>query len=161
MQSVVNTLNRYGALGVQAIKSAVQKVSATGESAESVRYEVKGTQDKDTLRILARSFFSAIETGRGPRKSNEYQGFDNKMMEYMQARGIGSDLPEKKRKQLAKFLAYKINKEGDRTFKAGGRKVYSPVVDKLVDEIRQAVRKDIMKFALLEIRNGVQQNKAA
>jgi hypothetical protein len=63
------------------------------------------------------------------------------MYEYMQARGIGADLPEKKRRNLARFLTLKINKEGDKTFKEGGRIVYSPTITKLVEETKQAVAK--------------------
>ncbi len=158
METVKHILNHYGKLGVTALKQDVQKVSATGKTAESIRYEVESEKDFDTLRYLGRKFFKAIETGRGPRKSNEYQEFDVSMYEYMQARGIGSDLPEKKRKQLAKFLAYKINKEGDQTYKKGGRIVYSETLSKLVEELTQALKKDVVRNY---IKDNIQIIKAA
>jgi hypothetical protein len=153
METIKATLNRYGELGTEAIKADVQKVSATGKTAASVHYEVVSEKTFDVLRILGRKFFSTLETGRGPRKGNEYQEFDVSMYEYMQARGIGTDLPEKKRKQLAKFLAYKINKEGDKTYKQGGREVYSQTLTKLVEELKQALKKDAVQFYLNEIRS--------
>jgi hypothetical protein len=69
----------------------------------------------------------------------------------MQAKGIGADLPEKKRKQLAKFLAYRINRDGDEVFKSGGRVVYTPTLTKLVSEIKRAIVSDFIKFNLRNI----------
>jgi hypothetical protein len=138
------TLDRYGNLGTQALKQDVSKVSATGKTAESIRHEVTYDNPYWKLTFYGREFFKALETGRAPRKGNEYEGFDVSMYEYMQARGIGSDLPEKKRKQLAKFLAYRINKEGDKTYKQGGRIVYSNTLTKLVNELIEALKRDVI-----------------
>jgi hypothetical protein len=158
METVKQTLNNYGQIGVEALKQDVNKVSATGKTAESIRYEVTMEETIQKLTFYGRKFFKALETGRKPRESSEYSGFDVSMYEYMQARGIGADLPEKKRKQLAKFLAYKINKEGDKTYKQGGRKVYSPTLTKLVDELTIAIIKDVK---LLTIKEIIQPLKAA
>jgi hypothetical protein len=59
----------------------------------------------------------------------------------MKATGIGGDLDEKKQKQLARFLAYKINQRGDRTFRSGGKTVYSQVVDKFIKELSNEIIK--------------------
>jgi hypothetical protein len=151
-KSIVNRLTEFGKLGVLALRTDVQEVSATGKTADSIRFEISVESDGTIiLRFLARAFFKALETGRGPRKSTEYQEYDVSMYEYMQARGIGADLPEKKRKQLAKFLAYKINKEGDSIFKKGGRIVYSPTLTKLAEEIKRAIVSDFRKFLISEI----------
>jgi hypothetical protein len=160
MLNITGILKKWGELGVRALKSDVQKVSATGSTADSIRYEVKSDDDKDTLIIYGRQFFSAIETGRGPRKSDTDSGFKDNILEYMKARGIGADLPEKKRAQLAKFIAYKINKEGDKTFKQGGRVVYTPTLNKLVDELRADLTKNRSQFYISEIRKQL-QTKAA
>ena len=117
MESIRNILNNYGILGVQMLKADVQRVSATGKTANSISYEVKSDNDSDTLTIFAREFFSALETGRGPRKSTQKGQFLEGMLEYMQARGIGSDLTDKKRRQLARFLTLRINKEGDKIYR--------------------------------------------
>lgn len=161
MQSVTKTLNEYGKLGVEALKQDVSKVSATNATKDSIRYEVDSTDDSDRLRYFAREFFSAIETGRGPRESSQDSGFKDKMLEYMKARGIGSDLPEKKREQLAKFLVYKINKEGDKTFKQGGRIVYSPTIHKLVEELKRELSKDLQQFAINAIRKEFKTKQEA
>lgn len=135
MASVNETLEAYGQAGVELIRQVVPK--ATGNTAQSIEYEVYPNR----LVIYARAFFTALETGRGPRKSDEYGGFDKSLLEWMKARGIGGDLNEKKQKQLARFLAYKINQKGDRTFRAGGKTVYSQVVDKFIKELSNEIIK--------------------
>jgi hypothetical protein len=160
MKSVTQTLNELGTAGVSAIKRDIETLSATGESAKMVRAEIKSDDDTDKLTIYGPAY---IETGRGPRKSSQEGGFKDKMLEYMKARGIGSELDPKKREQLARFLVLKINKEGDKTFKQGGRIVYTPTINKLVDELKKELRKDYVEFAIKELRKGIQkqQNKAA
>lgn len=151
ISTITSTLNKYGEYGVELLKADVQQVSATGKTAASIRYEVQQSGTLSILRYIAREYFQALETGRGPRKNTSYQEFDESMYEYMLARGIGSDLSEKKRRQLARFLAYRINKEGDSTFKRGGRVVYSPTLLKLAEELKAAIAKDIRLYYLKEI----------
>lgn len=136
---LAEVLNKQGQIGVEVIKAALSAYSATGETVDSVRYE----STSNTLKLFAREFIEAIETGRGPRQSNQDGGFKDRMLGYMKAKGIGTDLNEKKREQLAKFLVLKINREGDRLWKAGGgRDVYSSVLDKFVDQLMAEVSKD-------------------
>lgn len=144
----------YGKLGVEALKQDVDKVSATGKTRESIRYEVTQDGTIQGLQFYARMFFKAMETGRGPRKSDQYQEFDKYMLEYMQARGIGADLSPKKRQKLAKFLVWKINKEGDKTYKEGGRIVYSPTLTRIIKELTEAVKKDVIGMFISEIRSA-------
>jgi hypothetical protein len=161
VNNITKTLNEYGAGAVQALKNDVSRISATGDTADSIRYEVKSDDDSDKLTIFGRAFFSTIESGRGPRQSSTDHGFKDKMLDYMKAKGIGANLTEKKREQLAKFLVYRINKEGDKTFKQGGRIVYSPTLDKLVAELRKELTKDFVQFSLNEIRKATNIKKAA
>lgn len=147
-------LDTYGKIGEESLKQDVDKVSATGKTKASVRYEIVKEGTTQSLIWYGRKFFKALETGRGPRKSDQYQEFDVSMYEYMQARGIGADLPEKKRKQLARFLAWKINKEGDKTFKMGGRQVYSDNLNKIVQELIAAVKKDTIGLYIMDIRSA-------
>jgi hypothetical protein len=133
--NVQETLEAYGSAGVELIRQVVPK--ATGKTAQSIEYEVYPNR----LIIYARAFFTTLETGRGPRKSDEYGGFDKSLLEWMKAKGIGSDLNEKKQKQLARFLSYKINQRGDKTFRAGGKTVYSQVVEKFLKELTNEVIK--------------------
>jgi hypothetical protein len=151
--NVTNILQTIGKAGVEALKNDVEKVSATNETANSIHERVESTDTKDVLKILGRKFFSTLETGRGPRKNSTYEGFDDHMLKYMEARGIGADLSEKKRQQLARFLTLKINREGDKTFKAGGRIVYSKTLQRIIDDLKKALKKDFAKFYLTEITN--------
>lgn len=153
VEQITATLKIFGLQGVTALRHDVEKVSATGKTADSIRFEIEIENGGKViiLRFLGRQYFKAIETGRGPRKNSTYQEYDLSMYEYMQARGIGADLPEKKRKQLAKFLAYRINRDGDSVFQSGGRVVYSPTLTKLASEIKRAITQDFTKFYLREI----------
>lgn len=145
MSTLTTILTSYGHIGAEALKQDVSKISATGETEKSIRFEVKVVDFITSLTFYGRKFFKAIETGRGPRKSTKDSGFKEYMLKYMQSRGIGSDLSPKKRENLAKFLVLKINKEGDETFKKGGRVVFTPTLEKLRDEVIAASRKEIRK----------------
>jgi hypothetical protein len=159
---IIDILNQYGKLGVEAIQEDVAPLSATGKTKRSVHHTVEQKKEIYTLRILARKFFSAIETGRGPRKSVEYGGFDKGLEEYLNARGLETKVSKNGVKYWkignswvsAKSLAHKINKEGDKTFRMGGRVVYSPTIAKLVQEIKGAVAKDFIHASITRIKNG-------
>lgn len=149
--TVAEILTQYGLIGVEALRDDVSRVSATNKTQDSIRFEVSSQDNVHRLVFFARKYFSALETGRGPRKSSEDSGFKDEMYEYMQARGIGQDLPEKKRKALAKFLVLKINLEGDKTFKKGGRVVYSPTLQRIIFELTKALKEDRVKYYKLQI----------
>lgn len=159
---ILDILNQYGKLGVDAIQSDVAPLSATGKTKRSVHHTVDQKGDISTLQILARQFFSAMETGRGPRKSSTYGGFDKGLEDYLNARGLQSKVSKGGIKYWkigeswvsAKSLAHKINKEGDKTFRMGGRVVYSPTIAKLVQEITTAVRKDFIHSSITRIKNA-------
>lgn len=153
MPLAANILHRFGPIGVQAIVNDLRQVNATGKTIKSVTYKVESDSTSDTLKILGRDFFSALESGRGPRKSTTKGDFEDNMLEYIKARGIGSDLTEKKRKQLARFLTLKINREGDRTFKAGGRIIYTPTLERLVKEITETVTKEAIGYYISEVKS--------
>lgn len=133
--SVDETLDAYGKVAVSLLHSLVPK--ATGKTADSIRYEVYPGR----LVVFARAYFQALETGRGPRKNSSYEGFDKSLEEWMRARGVGSGLNPKKFKQLARFLSYKINRDGDITFKKGGKDVYSAAIAKFIKELTNEVIK--------------------
>ena len=132
---MIELLDKYGKIAVALLQSLVPK--ATGKTANSIRYEVY----PERLVVFGRAYFQTLETGRGPRKDSSYGGFDKSLLEWMAARGIGAGLTDKKKQQLARFLSYKINKEGDKTFKAGGKDVYSVAVAKFIEELKKEVIK--------------------
>ena len=159
-EQLIKTLTEYGKLGVMALRQDVQKVSATGKTADSIRFEISKHANGDiTLSILARQYFKTLETGRGPRKSSEYGQFDISLEEYLQAKGVPQRTSKSGVKYFklgdswmsAKSLAYKINKEGDRVYKQGGREVYSDTLAKLVSELKRAITQEYPKFYLREI----------
>jgi hypothetical protein len=134
-----DVLKQQAAIGEAMVKQAVSKYSATSKTANSI----EGISGDTWLKILGREFIEAMETGRGPRKSSTDGGFKDGMLDYMKARGIGADLDEKKRENLAKFLVLKINKEGDRLHKSGQtRDVYSSVLGKFMEGLIKVVEKD-------------------
>lgn len=157
--NLTTILNEYGILGVKAIQTVLRPESATGETVESIRYEVKIQDTIHQLIFYGRKFLGAMETGRGPRKSTEYQEYDQSLLKWMAARGIGTDLSAKKKQQLARFFAWKINKEGDKLYKSGGRQLYTPVVEKLEKEITEAITQDFIQSTITRIKDGFNNNQ--
>lgn len=144
----MEVLNSYGPIGVEILKASVEKVSSSGKTAESVRYE---THTPGTLLLIGRAGFGALETGRGPRKTNEYGGFDKGLEEWLKREGF----QQKKSKTgntyylignnwySGKSLAWKINSKGDLLYRSGKRReVYSQDLSKFVEELTEAVKSD-------------------
>lgn len=159
-KALVSRLTEFGKLGVLALRTDVLAVSATGKTADSIRFEISVDPDFTIhLRYLGRAYFKALETGRGPRKSSEYQQYDVSLEEWLESRGLPSKVSKSGTKYFqlgehwfsAKSLAWKINKEGDATYKKGGRIVYSPTLSKLAEEIKRAIVSEFRKFLISEI----------
>jgi len=161
MEWVESILNQYGKLGVAQIQQDLMPYSKSGETVKSVHFEVFSQSTVDRLVILARAYIATIESGRPPRKSNSYEGFDLSLDQYLDKLG----LPTKKSKTgvkyykigefwfSAKSLAWKINKEGDKTYREGGRVVYSPTVIALIDAIKKSVRQEFKIQFVRTIKN--------
>ena len=138
METTKEILNRYGETMVLLLRGLIAPYSATGKTVRSIRYRVVGDNDTESLLIFARPFLKTLETGRGPRKSTQPSGLEDKMLEYMRARGIDKG-SEKKNKQFARFLAYRMNKEGDNTFKSGGREIFSGQLKIVTDSMKMVI----------------------
>jgi hypothetical protein len=151
MLSFKEILTAIGSIGVHALKDDVDRVTATGKTAASIRFEVEEKDGVSRLRIFARKFFRALETGRGPRRSNTESGFTDGMLEYVRAR---MGLSGKEAERMANFLRWRINKEGDETFKRGGRVVYSPTLEQIKDEAKQVAKKEFKSFFFSEIKQA-------
>lgn len=154
MKSIATILNNYGRLGVELLKLDVSKISATGKTEESIHFTTDDNEDFNRLTYWGRKYFSAIETGRGPRESNKYGGYDKSLLEYMEARGMLTGLSARQKKRKAKSLAFFINKHGDSTYRSGGRVVYSDSLQKIAKELTEALKKDVKKFTIQEIKNA-------
>lgn len=157
---ITKVLTDYGLLGVKALRDDVDRVSATGKTSDSIRFEISlDASGNISLTFYGRQFFKTLETGRGPRKSSTYGQFDLNLEEYLDAR----NLPFKTSKSgikyykmgnswvSAKSLAHKINKEGDSTYRKGGRIVYTPTLTKLADELKSAITREFGKFIIRDI----------
>lgn len=160
MESTVAILNTIGASTVQAVKGDLQALSATGKTVRSVRYQVSSPSPSiDRLVIYARAFTQVLESGRGPRKSSQESNFQDNMDEWVNIRF--PSLPDKKKKQLAKYLRWKINKQGDKTHRQGGKQVYSQTLIKAAEAIRAAVTKDFkIKFSNF-VKNAAHGNNSS
>lgn len=154
-------LTEYGKLGVLALRTDVEKVSATRKTLDSIRFEVfKDSENNYSLKLIGRGYFKALETGRGPRRESSYSQFDFNLEDWLKAKGF----PSKKSKSgtvyynlggdnwfSAKSLAWKINKEGDSVYRKGGREVYSETLIKLAQELKRAITSDFRQFIISEI----------
>lgn len=147
MLTVKEILEAYGKIGVARVKQLLEIVMATGKTINSVKYEVTNTGTMDRLQIKARPFTSAIETGVSPTTKGPSKEMIDSLTEYAQARGM--DKP----KSAAWAIAKTIQKEGDKTYRQGGRDVYSSGVDELVKEIKGAIRKEFKIKATSLIKN--------
>jgi len=128
-------LQKYAPVGVRLVQTALEQVRASGKTIQSVKAEVSESNTVDRLQILARPYTNRIEQGVGPTKKGPSSEMIKNLTEYAQARGFSK--PE----SAAWGLAKKIQKEGDRTHKQGGRIVYSDDVDKFVDELTNECKK--------------------
>jgi hypothetical protein len=159
MVAIENILNKYGQVGVQLLKNAISELRATGKTERSLRYEVEEEKGRTTLKIYGREFFKALETGRKPAEQSGPPGFPERLEEYMQARGFQSKVSKKGVKYWrigdnwysGKSLAYKINTQGDRTYRTGGRQVYSDDLSKFVEELKREV-KDAFLFTAPKLK---------
>lgn len=131
--------------------------SVTGKTKASVSSEVTVNR----MRGFARGFVQAIETGRGPRKAASYSEYDKNLEGWMKAKGF----PTKKSKSgvtyyqigqswfSAKSLAWKINAKGDKTFRSGGKEVFSDKLDALIAELTDKIEDQKHKEYTDELMN--------
>lgn len=127
------------------IRNNVRRFSATGKTLQSIKYELF----QDGGQIVANKSIVFIERGRGPAKKSTPKWPWQTLLEWMKIRGIGTDLSEKRRESLAKFIKYKINQEGTRTWKKGRgevvNNVYTDVVEELSNDVERVLTKELEK----------------
>src|SRR5688572_11399108 len=143
--NITETLKTYGVIGVEVLRQAILQVEATGKTAQSIRYEVTSTDDQDRLMLIGRAFFELIEKGRKPTSKNPSPDMIEFLTDYARARG------KSKPESAAWGIAKKINKEGDKTYRAGGRLVYSPELIKFVDELKTVITKQVSKGFITQV----------
>jgi hypothetical protein len=149
MADLSDILQQQAEKGVQVFRDALRKVRASGRTDQSVRAEVS---DKG-FKILSREFTDLLESGRRPTKKGPSPEMIERLTEYAQIRGM--DKPE----SAAWGIAKKINKEGDRTFKKGGRDVYTKALDKFVDDTINVIALFQVREARDKIKESVKELK--
>lgn len=143
--NITDTLKTYGPIGVQVLRDAISQIEATGKTAQSIRFEVTTTDNMDQLMLIGRAFFELIEKGRKPTSKNPSPDMIEFLTDYARARGMDSP------KSAAWSIAKTINKEGDRTYRSGGRLVYSPELIKFVEELKTVITKQVSKGFLTQV----------
>lgn len=147
--SLESVFKTYGQIGVQVLKQAVAPHDATGKTQASIRYVAD--MQSEQLIFLGRAFFQLLEKGVSPSKkpnvkpSKEMIEF---MTEYAKARGMEDP------KKAAWAISVNQLKKGDKTFRQGGRIVYSDVMDTFVQDFKQALAKDFGKKMVTDIKNA-------
>lgn len=148
MKSIADTLDAYGQIGVQVLQESLSGIEASGKTVESIRYEVQSTESRDRLYLIGRKYFDLIEKGIRPSGKNPPPEMIASLTEYARARGM--DNPE----SAAWAIAKTILKEGDRTYKAGGRIVYSTDLDKFVQELKAYATQVFAKDYLTQVKGA-------
>lgn len=148
MTTTNEILQAYAPIGVDVVKKALEEVRASGKTINSVIAEVSRKDTVDRLQILARPYTNRIEKGIGPTTKGPSSEMIQNLTEYARARGMEN--PER----AAWALAKKIQKEGDKTHKAGGRIVYSDDVDKFVKEVTGKIKSNWKVIFTSTIKNG-------
>lgn len=151
MTTIPQILSKWGEVGTQAIKKDLEQVRATGKTVDSVRYEVKHEGTVDRLTFYAREWTKLLEEGRGPTTKGPSPEMIENLTEYAKARGMQNH------KSAAWAIAKKINKEGDKTKKQGGRIVYSDTVEQLIVDLK----KDVTKNFTTKFMQTIKQSLAA
>lgn len=152
MTTTNEILQAYAPIGVDVVKKALEEVRASGKTIESVRSEVSQKDKVDRLQILARPYTNRIEKGIGPTTKGPSSEMIQNLTEYARARGM--DDPKK----AAWAIAKKIQKEGDKTHKRGGRIVYSDDVDKFVKEVTGKVKSNWKVLFTSTIKNAFNES---
>lgn len=152
MDEIDKLLLSYGETLVSDIKKNIP--NATGKTSRSLEYKVVNDKGKKSLLIYGRKYFAALETGRKPRQSSNISNpsLSHNILEWMDAKGMAPDLPDKKRENLARFIAYRINKFGTKLFQSGGRNdVFSEPFKKLTDKLQKEISQPFLNGVRAEI----------
>jgi len=122
--------------GIELINNIRANLGSTGTNAtlrtsQSLRIEVKNDGLKVNMKLFGRAFFNTVETGRRPTPDKKpSKEFIENLKPWMAARGIDE-------KQVW-AIATKINKQGTKLWKAGGREdIFQPAVDTFVNNVSQ------------------------
>jgi hypothetical protein len=119
--------------------------TATGESKKSLRYEIKEEGSKIVLTVFGKPYFAVVETGRKPGGGVSRAMIQN-LTKWVAVRGLEEG--------MVWGIAKKIDKEGTKLFKSGGRKdIYTNekqgFTDKVFDEVVKSYANDVFNKIIL------------
>ena len=122
--------------GIELINNIRANLGSTGTNAtlrtsQSLRIEVKNDGLKVNMKLFGREFFNTVETGRKPTPDKKpSKEFIENLKPWLAARGIDE--------KAVWAIATKINKQGTKLWKAGGREdILQPAVDTFVNNVSQ------------------------
>lgn len=128
---IISILNHYGNSTVEQIKSNLSSSTASGKTAQSLRYEVTNEGTKATLKVIGKPYFMVVETGRKPtpQYKNPSKEFVQSIADWLQF--VSGDTSP------AYAIAKSIHQKGTKLFRDGGRKdIVSNVINQnLTDKI--------------------------
>lgn len=129
---IISILNQYGNSTIDLIKQNLSSTgtSATGKTAQSLRFEVSNEGTKATFKVIGKPYFMVVETGRKPTPQYKpSRQFVKSIKEWIQAKG-GND-------KFAYGIALSIHKKGTKLWQDGGRTdIVSNVINQnLTDKI--------------------------
>lgn len=159
MESTIAILIKYGKIGKELLKASISQLRTTGGTEKSIGFSVTSEKKSAKLVIYGRKFFQTLEAGRPPRKSSTYGEFDKSLEKYLEAKSLQKKTTKSGKVyyrlgnswMTPKSLAYLINKKGDKTFRAGGRELYSDKMTELSREIKKEVVDDFKGYFRTEI----------
>ena len=144
MPTLAEILSNELGLAVKAIQDNMDRTdfNASNETKNSLEFEVSEKGNTIIGTISGAGGLRWAETGRPPRTSNASSGLAEKILTWMGTRNIGSNLSEKGKEGLARFITLRINQLGTKLWREKGsrgerRDVYSKVLDDTMVRIKE------------------------
>lgn len=135
---LISILSKWGNSTVAQIRAnlASTGTDATGETSQSLRYEVKQEGTKTILTVIGKPYFMVVETGRKatPQYTKPSEQFVESIKKWLTARNAS---------ELSAYgIARSIHKYGTKLWQQGGRK---DIVSNVVNEgLSQQITKDLL-----------------
>jgi len=153
MPELIEILNEQGIELVNGIRANLGSTgtTATGKTAQSLRFEISQDGTKTKLKLFGRPFFNTVSTGRKPTPERKpSREFIENLKPWAQARGIDEG--------AVWAIATKINKLGTNLWRAGGREdIVEPPVDTFINNVGQALldsKADELVFKIREVNDN-------
>lgn len=147
---IISILNHYGNSTIDQIRQNLSSTgtSASGKTAQSLRYEVTNEASKATLKVMGKPYFMVVETGRKPTPNYDKpsKAFVQSIADWLQF--VSGDTSP------AYAIAKSIHKKGTKLFRDGGR---TDIVSNVINQnLTDKISLDLLnKFAQQYMANMV------